>query len=547
MKNPEIYSAAIYARLSVDSQNEKNESIQNQLALAKAFLAKQEDMMLCGCYYDLGRTGTNFQREGFNRLMTDVRLGKINCIIVKDFSRFGRNYIETGNYIQKIFPFLGVRFIAVTDQFDSLYAKGDELGVNLKNLANEMYARDIALKVKSAKRIQWEKGSYTGGIPPYGYRIGRVEGKRSLLVEEEAALIVRELYQMYTAGKTMRNLALWLYGEKVHRPKSYRLYGHVYCGQGEELLMWTGETLKAILTNPVYLGHLVQPGDDGTKSRIYTRKELEDGVFPVKKHTHRAVVGEEQFFEAAGRFERQAAHDKGREVPEAVPPGEDIFKGLLFCGECGKSMSRICHIKERGSGGRNRSYGYCCPRAAGAWGCACERKYISLLTLTALLKKAIRREALLSGMSFYELREESREIIQKQRKKWIKEQERIQRQIESRERKESEQYLCYRSGSIDRDEFLHRREGEEGKIGRLKEKLKEAEQKFKKLEEDGKGQSLFWQMLGADDGKLELSRELLTSLVERIRVFPDKRVEITFRFDGSWQEIHLRNTRGDTL
>lgn len=161
-----IYSVGIYARLSVDSGERKNESIETQMEIAKAFVKSQSDMMIFDCYSDIGKTGTNFEREGFERMMRDVRMRKIDCIIVKDLSRFGRNHIETGNYIEKIFPFMGVRFIAVTDHFDSMNISGqnETLGVNLKNLVNEMYARDIALKVKSSRKAKWEQGSYTGGI-----------------------------------------------------------------------------------------------------------------------------------------------------------------------------------------------------------------------------------------------------------------------------------------------------------------------------------------------------------------------------------------------
>ena len=170
-KPSKIYSVGIYARLSVDSSERKNESIETQIEIAKAFVKSQSDMILFDCYSDIGKTGTNFKREGFEHMMHDVRMRKIDCIIVKDLSRFGRNHIETGNYIEKIFPFMGVRFIAVTDNFDSMNLSGQNeiMSINLKNLVNEMYARDIALKVKSSRKAKWAQGSYTGGLPPYGY------------------------------------------------------------------------------------------------------------------------------------------------------------------------------------------------------------------------------------------------------------------------------------------------------------------------------------------------------------------------------------------
>ena len=162
-QSSKMYSVGIYARLSVDSDERKNESIETQMEIAKEFIGQQGDMILIlyDSYVDLGKTGTNFNREGFERMMRDVRMRRIDCIVVKDLSRFGRNHIETGNYIEKIFPFMGVRFIAVTDNFDSMNISGQDetLSVNLKNLINEMYAKDIALKVKSSRKAQWEQGS----------------------------------------------------------------------------------------------------------------------------------------------------------------------------------------------------------------------------------------------------------------------------------------------------------------------------------------------------------------------------------------------------
>ena len=182
-KLPEkIYSTGIYARLSVDSSERKNESIETQVEIAKDFIGRQDDMELYEVYTDIGKTGTNFEREGFERMMRDVRTRKIDCIVVKDLSRFGRNHIETGNYIEKIFPFMGVRFVAVTDNFDSndISGQGDTMGINLKNLVNEMYARDIAVKVKASRKAKWEQGGYTGGIPPYGYRAEWIGDKKCL-------------------------------------------------------------------------------------------------------------------------------------------------------------------------------------------------------------------------------------------------------------------------------------------------------------------------------------------------------------------------------
>ena len=232
---------------------------------------------------------------------------KVNCIIVKDFSRFGRNYIETGNYIQKIFPFLGVRFISLTDQYDSLASDGDELGVNLKNLTNEMYARDISVKVKSSKEAQWERGSYTGGIPPYGYRAEWINGKKCLFVEEGTSDIVKEIFQLYDEGKNQREIVIWLYEKKVHRPSAYRRYGHIFCEDGEEFQQWSRDSVKLILTNPLYIGCLVQAMTCGKKYNIRKKSDIDSEDWSAKENTHEAIIPEEQFFSVAERLEQQAS------------------------------------------------------------------------------------------------------------------------------------------------------------------------------------------------------------------------------------------------
>lgn len=558
MENGKVYLAGIYARLSVEHQDEKSESIQNQIEIAKAFLKGHQDILLYGCYSDLGRTGTNFQREGFNRLMTDVRLQKINCIIVKDFSRFGRNYIETGNYIQKIFPFLGVRFIAVTDQFDSLNAQGDELGVNLKNLVNEMYARDISLKVKSARKAQREKGSYTGGTPPYGYRTEWIEGKRCLLIEEETACIVRKLYQMYGEGSSMKDLIRWLYGEKVHRPKSCRRYGHAVCREGEELLEWAEGSLKILLTNPVYLGCLVQPGDskkaENGREHTHEADKTHEAVIAceaAEMHeaaaTHEAIVTKEEFCRVAERLKKQAAYGRRKEWAGPVTKEEDIFEGLLFCGECGKKMRRTSRMRKSGASGRGRRYGYFCANSSRIDSLFCQRKYISYPVLSRLLKEVLKKEAALTGLHAKELLERSYRETDEKKREWQKKLEDLNRQAERRKRKESELYMKYRDGYMNREEFLHQKEAEEGQIRQVREKQAQIEEALKMLDTELEDKNRFLHKLLQFDESPELSRELLRALIERIRVFSDQRIEISFCF-GRWEKgAHLCNSRGDTL
>ena len=263
-----IYSVGIYARLSVEhrlgSYVRKNESVETQIQIAEAWLKEHGDMRLWGCYRDLGRTGTDFERPGFQRLMGDIRAGRVDCVIVKDLSRLGRDYIETGRYLQKVFPGLGVRFISLAENFDSLGEGREGLELPLRNLINDLYARDISMKVQSVRRLQRKRGDYLGARAPYGYRVERGPGGlRYLEPQREAADVVRELFARAGEGRSLAWMASRLWEGQVHTPRDFGRLGHVFRAPGEALGRWSPGTLRALLGNPVYLGFL---GGTGEKS-----------------------------------------------------------------------------------------------------------------------------------------------------------------------------------------------------------------------------------------------------------------------------------------
>lgn len=530
-----LFSVGIYARLSVDSHGRKNESIETQIEIAKAYMELQPDMVLYDCYSDLGKTGTNFARDGFKRLMTDIRLGRVDCVIVKDFSRFGRDYIETGNYIQKIFPFLGVRFLSVTDGYDSLRNENDELGMNLKNLVNELYARDIAIRVESSKRMQWEKGSYTGGVPPYGYRAEWTEGKKRLLAETVTSDIVKEIYRLFDSGKSRKEIAVWLYENRIHRPSDYRRYGHIYRQEGnageqlEELQEWSPSTVKLILTNPVYTGCLVQAGNCGEKYRMRRKGDMESEGRMVKENTHEAIIGEEQFFRVAQRFERQTVYSD-KKCSKAVPPEEDMFEGILFCGACGRSMGRVKPARRSGSGDRGRGYGYFCRNSARIDGRHCERKPISYDSLTEVVKKALKQEFLLAGIRPEELMEKNKISTEKSKRELSKDCEKVRKSIERQINRGSERYSVYRKGKISREDFKSWKEESEKKVCGLKRKLEGLNRLLEEMDAAAARRNHFIRTLLRFDETSELSRELLTVLIDRINVYSDNRIVIKFCF-----------------
>ncbi len=527
-----IYSVGIYARLSVDSDERKNESIETQTEIAKAFISKQSDMVLYDCYWDLGRTGTNFKRDGFERMMQDVRMRKIDCIVVKDLSRFGRNHIETGNYIEKIFPFMGVRFVAVTDDFDSLhlYGEGDTLPLNLKNLVNEMYVKDIAVKVKSSRKASWEQGSYTGGVPPYGYMAEWVNGKKCLLVEENTAEIVRKIYELFLAGKNMNQIVVWLYEQRIVRPTVYRATGKVHCEAEMMLQQWSKGTVKMILTNPVYMGHLVQGRTCGRNDRMRHRQDIDSEDWAIREHTHQAIVSEDIFFQVAAKFEKSSVYCNKGGYSKTVPVEEDIYVGTLFCGDCGAKLTRTTAIKEFSSGQRIRSYSYNCIRSGRIDKNNCVTKCIALTGLNTIVKKAIRQEFSLSAMRMKDIEQRVAIEAEHEKAERAKELLRLEKKIEHLKRRCSEEYAGYCMGEIQVNAFKRIKAEKDKQIALIHKQCEEITRKQELIDCEAAEKARLLKALVKGSERCELTKEVVGTLIHRIEVYSDKRVKIIFAF-----------------
>ena len=531
-KSSKIYSVGIYARLSVDTDERKRESIETQIEIAKAYIGQQDDMVLFDCYTDVGKTGTNFKRDGFERMMQDVRMRKIDCIIVKDLSRFGRNHIEAGNYIEKIFPFMGVRFIAVTDHFDSMDSSGqnEAWGMNLKNLVNEMYARDIAVKVKSSRKEKWEQGSYTGGVPSYGYRAEWIGDKKCLFIEEITSDIVKQIYEMFLSGKNMKEMVRWLYDNRIVRPTEYHKTGIIYCQEKETLTQWSRETVKMILTNPVYMGCLVQGRTCGKDYMLRDRHDIDSEDWSVKEHTHEPIISEEQFFQAAARFEKSSVYCNKDGYSKTVPVEEDVFAGVLFCGDCGSKMARVTSVKQFSSKDRVRTYSYYCPKSDRIDKEKCVAKSITLKTLQNIVKEAIRQEFALSAMRPKELVEQNNREAERQKEEWNRQLIEIERDVENTKKQASELYLQYRMGETDEEGFKQRKEENSKKTDALQRKAASITEQLKAIDYQTVQKNHFLRTLVKGNEKTELTAETIRTLIERIEVYPDHRIKVVFAF-----------------
>lgn len=244
------YRTALYVRLSVlDSGKKDSDTAETQESLLRHFLEGKPGFSIFDVYVDNGETGVDFKRDEFERLMEDVRGGRVDCIIVKDLSRFGRNYIEAGEYLEKVFPFLGIRFIAVNDGYDSADpAAADGLSLHLKNLVNDVYARDISAKISPALRGKQMRGEFIGTWAAYGY-LKSEEDKHRIVVDRNTAPIVQDIFAWRLEGISYRKIAQRLTGQGIPSPSQYRYMHGLVKDKKFADTQWQTITVKRILTN----------------------------------------------------------------------------------------------------------------------------------------------------------------------------------------------------------------------------------------------------------------------------------------------------------
>ena len=359
-----LYKTAIYARLSVDRDSKKSESIDNQLEIIKGYIQEHPELTNYKEYIDKGYTGTSFDRPGFNELMDDIKDGRINAIIVKDLSRFGRNDLETSNLLETILPFMQVRFISVNDRYDSAegVSSNKALELALKNLVNDMYAKDISRKIYSTKRRNMNDGKYVGREAPYGYKIDSKSDNRSLVIDEEAAEVVREIYRRAGAGYSYRDIVVYLNLEGYSVPGEYKKTGSII-DRSDNRKGWRIGTLSNILSNPVYTGTLIQ---GKRTSKLFEGEKVhktDEADWVVLENAHEPIISKDEYERVRNVIEAKLKNstfssDRGSNL--MIKPNK--YKKILFCGICGSPLQMASEIRKR-NGIEYRNYYFFCTRS----------------------------------------------------------------------------------------------------------------------------------------------------------------------------------------
>lgn len=500
------WRAALYARLSRDDGDKpESDSIANQRKLLERFLAGQSRMEPAGFYCDDGYTGTNFDRPDFQRMIRDIEAGKVNCVVVKDLSRFGRDYIDVGRYLERWFPEHQVRFIALGDGIDSEKGAYD-LTLPVKNVINEQYARDISQKVRGALQSKRQCGEFIGAFASYGYRKDP-EHKGKLLIDPAAAQVVQRIFTLYEQGVGKIRIARLLNEEKIPCPSEYkRLSGEKY-HNGQRLngtSYWTYATIHRILKNQMYAGRMEQ-GRAPRQGMHGKAKQLPREQWTVVENTHEAIIDPRQWERVQSLLGRDT---RVLNFEQNVSP----FAGFLRCGDCGRAMSKANH-----SGGVY----YCCGSYKRYGPGVCTRHGISHANLERLVLDDLNK-VIASVEDLHALAQEARDEARSPDRR--AERERLQGSLKRVRRLRKGVYEDYKDGLISKEDYLSYKADYQTQEERLETQL----ERIQAQAETPNGSPWIDQLLNL--GKLtELDRATVAETVKEILIYEDH-VEITYNF-----------------
>lgn len=537
-----IYKASLYLRLSKDdtdidgSIKKESNSIASQRDLLKAYVKKHSDMEIFGIYIDDGYSGTSFvDRPGFQKMMSDIYAGKADCVIVKDLSRFGRDYIEAGRFIQKIFPAFNVRFIAVTDNYDSLYADHADTSLVLpvKNFVNDSYCRDISVKVRSCQKIKRIEGQCISAFAPYGY-IKDPDNKNHLVIDKYAADIVKKIFKWKMEGMSLLAVANKLDSLGILPPAEYKKMTGLKYQTGFRTAKtgkWSAVSVKRILTDRVYTGDMVQGKREKISYKVKKRIAKPEDEWVCVKNTHKAVIPRIDF----DIVQKLLMYD-GRSSESSAGTGKaNFFCGVLFCADCGTPMvKRINKYK-----GRQKVF-YICQTKNQSRGC----------TRHSIPEEMLKNIVLKEIISFMDLMASYPDILE-----FVKQTDldldyssaaEYNVQTVALTREYNKYYSLkngllsdLKNGLVDREEFKEFNHIYKNKCRELKKVIENQKKLMKNLLHNVTLAKSRLEKFKETTEISELTRELLVIMVKKIYVYEGKKVDILFRFANGLEKTGM--------
>ena len=523
-----LWKPALYIRLSrEDGDREESNSIASQRELLTEFVDTQTDMTAPRLYTDDGCTGTDFDRPDFRRMMHDLRAGIVNCVIVKDLSRLGRNYVKVGEYLEHTFPLLNVRFIALSERIDSVAdpRSVNNLVVPFKNILNDEYARDISNKVRASLDLKRRQGKFIGSFASYGYRKDPNDHSR-LLIDETAAAIVRDIFDWFISGTSVLGIAKRLNEQGVPNPSAYKRqqgmnYRHPTSDKLDDL--WPDSSVRRILRNPLYTGTMVQ-GKNRTKSyKLHVNEAVPEEDWITVEQTHEAIIPGELFDKAQSLFARDT---------RTAPTRKQVylFSGFLRCADCGKAMNR----KTISQPYRNYYY-YLCSTFKKQHSGACTKHTIRsdrleqavLETLRSQIALAVEMDELIAEINRSGACSRSADHLQTERAQLETERERI-------EQMKLSLYPDWKAGDISREEYHRLKEQFEQQQARLDTRLATLQARIDEVQNGVNETNSFLSQFVKYRSLQTLTREVVVELIDMIYVHEGGKITIKFKFSDAY-------------
>ena len=532
----QTFKVAIYLRLSKEdgdlsrSSGEKNESnsISNQRQLIYSFMKSHPELELYDEYKDDGISGSTFDRAEFQRMMDDIEAGKVNCVIVKDQSRFGRDYIEVGKYKEKIFPQIGVRFITINEGYDSLMAtSSDDLAFTINSFVYDFYIRDISAKIRSHLAVKMKNGEYTSNFVVFGYAKDP-NNKNRLIVDPYAADVVRDIFQWKIDGISPANIAHKLNTLGVPSPSEYKkLCGSNYKSgfQTEKKAPWNHVSVRRVLRNEIYTGVTVQGKSTSPNYKTKKRIRRDESEWFRVEGTHEAIISIRDF-RLVQELLKEDTHSFNA---DGTTPA---YSGRIFCADCGAPAVRKTHTVS----GRHYVYYSCGAHKKDRF--VCSKHTIREDILDKVVFETVKQQLALLVDIDKALRKYEALAWEKSKIKRIEDTIAIQNEIlQKNNMLKMGIYEDFKTGLLDRTEYDSLKAELSERINETVAAIEHLKEMQRELAEDIAKQQSWIEQFRQYENLGEITRKMIVHLVERINVYENAEIEIVFRHQDQVNEI----------
>ena len=541
-KKISIRQAGVYARLSIeDEDDEEQNSIGNQKKIVLDYLKDKDDIAVTEYYVDNGYTGMNFSRPDFQRMMNDLRAGKINCVIVKDISRLGRHFVMTSEFVEKIFPVMGIRLICINDDYDSFHENCDSASLLLpfKMVMNDSYVKDISKKIRSSITAKMDSGKYlpSASSIPYGYI--RNAQQNTFDIDEEPSAVVVRIFEMRAKGVALNAIAKTLNEEGIPCPGKLRYQKGMTNAAKYENALWIHGTIRKILTDPVYIGKRIHGRVKRDKLGMEKIRRSED-EWHVIEHAHQPIIPQELFDRVQEVMNEDAAKRRTYKTQDAPETDyREVFRGKVYCGECGNRMRGCKGLGRANETGERKAFIYYdCGKFLDSGRAVCSAHYIRQEEIMDTLRNALDTQ-ICAAIDFEVLLKEVQAMPKVVRyESSVKNKlASIQSKRRHMERRLEQLVVDLTEGLIDKQEYAYAKKKYNEEYAHLLEEENRLCTSSKRLGNIVSGSERWVQTLKEYRHIPDIDRKVVDFLIKRINIYSGRRIELILNYEDPFRMV----------